>query len=153
MAFVLFCGWFLPPAVGQFYLHQLRLFIRTEVLTESQLIHHLFHLLSFTSLLSCDTFFLGCGLWFRAVFTNSRNVCRIQHEIVIVVRKRNIVPAGIDSVFAMLLVLLGNSRGLVHVLDDFPPADSGVVRAEGDLTELRRIRNDAHLGSAEVIVE
>src|SRR6478672_1911484 len=63
------------------------------------------------------------------------------------------MSAGIDSMFAVLLVPLGDGRGLVHVLDDLPPADSGGVRAEGNFTQLRRIRNDAHLGASEVIVE
>src|SRR5437870_1413333 len=54
---------------------------------------------------------------------------------------------------SVLLVPFGDGRGLVHVLDDLPPTDSGVVRAEGDLTELGRVRNDAHLGTAEVVIE
>ena len=41
----------------------------------------------------------------------------------------------------------------MHLLDDVAPADAGVVGAEGNLTLLRGIRDDAHLGAAEVVVE
>src|SRR5262249_40892417 len=46
-----------------------------------------------------------------------------------------------------------NARRLVHILDDLSPADSGVVRAERDLTELGRVRNNAHFSATEVVVE
>ena len=41
----------------------------------------------------------------------------------------------------------------LHLLDDVPPADAGVVGAEADLAHLRAVRDDAHLGAAEVVVE
>jgi hypothetical protein len=40
----------------------------------------------------------------------------------------------------------------LHLLDDVPPADAGVVGAEADLPHLRAVRDDAHLGAAEVVV-
>src|SRR3989442_5541517 len=63
------------------------------------------------------------------------------------------VSAGINTMFAVLLVPLGDSCSLVHVFDDFPPADASVVGAEGNFTELSCIGNDAHLGSPEVVIE
>src|SRR5258708_4406377 len=48
---------------------------------------------------------------------------------------------------------LGECRCHVHLLDDVAPADARVVGAEGDFTLLRGIRDDAHLGAAEVVVE
>src|SRR5690242_5233564 len=54
---------------------------------------------------------------------------------------------------AMLLIPLRDGRVLVHVLDDVSPANSRVVRAEGDLAFLRAVRDDAHLGAAEIVVE
>src|SRR5215204_307544 len=60
---------------------------------------------------------------------------------------------GVDGVAAVLLVPLGEARRLVHVLDDLPPADAGVIRAERNLALLRAVRDDAHLGAAEVVVE
>src|SRR5262249_46887895 len=44
-------------------------------------------------------------------------------------------------------------RDAVHLLDDLAPADAGVVGAEADLSRLRRVGDDAHLGAAEVVVE
>src|SRR5262249_22655696 len=67
--------------------------------------------------------------------------------------KRDISSAGEDLVPAAGLVPLGDRRGLKHLLDDLPPPDAGVVRAEGDLPHLRRVRDDAHLRAAEVVVE
>src|SRR6266705_1112091 len=53
----------------------------------------------------------------------------------------------------ILFVPLGQSRSHMHLLDDLTPAHTGVVRTERDLTFLSRIRDDALLGAAEVIVE
>ena len=63
------------------------------------------------------------------------------------------LAAGEDLVAAVLLVPLGERRRHVHLLDDVAPADAGVVGAEGDFALLRGIRDDAHLGAAEVVVE
>src|SRR5580704_7382356 len=40
---------------------------------------------------------------------------------------------GVDFVFAVVLVPLGDGCVLVHVLDDLAPADARIVGAEGDL--------------------
>ena len=58
---------------------------------------------------------------------------------------------GINGVFAVQLVPVGHARRVVHLLDDVPPADSGVVGAERDLAHLRGVRNDAHFGTAEIV--
>src|SRR5258706_1323818 len=60
---------------------------------------------------------------------------------------------GEDLVTAVLVVPLGERSGHVHLLDDVPPAHSGVVGAEADFVFLSRIRNDALLGAEEVVVE
>ena len=41
----------------------------------------------------------------------------------------------------------------MHVLDDLPPADAGVVGAERNLAFLGAVRNDAHLGAAKIIIK
>ena len=61
---------------------------------------------------------------------DASDVPRIQDEGVVEVVQRNAVAGGVDSMLAVLLVPLGNRRGLVHVLDDLPPADSSVVGTE-----------------------
>ena len=65
----------------------------------------------------------------------------------------DLLAAGEDLVTAVLLVPLGERGRHVHLLDDVPPADARVVGAEADLPFLRRVRNDAALGAAEVVVE
>ena len=54
---------------------------------------------------------------------------------------------------AVLLIPLGEGGGHVHLLDDVPPADAGVVGAEGDFAFLRGVGDDALFGTAEVVVE
>ena len=63
------------------------------------------------------------------------------------------LASGEDLVATMLLIPLRHGRVLVHVLDDVSPADSRVVGTEGNLTFLCAVRNDAHLGAAEIVVE
>ena len=58
-----------------------------------------------------------------------------------------------NLVTPVLFIPLCDGRILVHVLNDVAPANAGVVSAETDFTLLRTIRDDAHFGSAEVIVE
>ena len=77
---------------------------------------------------------------------SSFSVCSVDVE-------RDLLAAGEDLVPAVLLVPLGERGRHVHLLDDVPPADARVVGAEADLALLRRIRNDAALGAAEVVVE
>src|ERR1700737_1100357 len=62
-------------------------------------------------------------------------------------------PAGVDLVAAVRLVPLREGSGLEHLFDDLPPADARVVRAEGDLSHLGRVRDDAHFRAPEVVVE
>src|SRR5437762_3265283 len=54
---------------------------------------------------------------------------------------------------SILFVPFGESRGHMHLLYDVAPANAGVVSAERNLTFLSRVRDDALLGAAEVIVE
>src|SRR5205085_4176959 len=63
-----------------------------------------------------------------------------------------LLAAGKDLVASMLLVPLGEGGGHVHLLDDVAPAHARVVRAEADLAFLRRVRDDALLGAAEIVV-
>ena len=70
-----------------------------------------------------------------------------------VIVQGNGLPARVDPVLTVFFVPFGNAGGLVHIFDDLSPADSGVIGAEGNLAQLGRIRNDAHLGSPEVVVE
>src|SRR6185312_3173307 len=53
----------------------------------------------------------------------------------------------------VLFVPFGEVCSLMHVLDDLPPADSGIVSAEANLAFLRAVGNDAHLSAAEIVVE
>src|SRR5258706_12969375 len=53
----------------------------------------------------------------------------------------------------ILFVPFGQSRGHMHLLDDLTPAHTGVVSTKRNLTFLSRVRDDALLGAAEVIVE
>ena len=59
----------------------------------------------------------------------------------------------IGCVTAVLFVPLAQARGLVHFLDDLPPADAGVVCAKTNFAFLRSIRNNAHLGAAKIVVK
>src|SRR3989442_4677307 len=77
----------------------------------------------------------------------------VEDERVVLAREVDFLAAREDLVAAVLLVPLRERRRHVHLLDDVPPADAGVIRAEGDLPFLRRIRNDAALRAPEVVVE
>src|SRR6185437_3115776 len=65
----------------------------------------------------------------------------------------NLLAAGEDFMASVLLIPFGEGGRHVHLLDDIPPAHARVVGAEADFTFLRSIRNDALLGTAEVVVE
>ena len=54
---------------------------------------------------------------------------------------------------AVIFIPLCHRRILVHVLNDVPPSDARVVSTEGDFTLLSSVRDDAHLGATEVVVE
>src|SRR5437879_4795461 len=60
--------------------------------------------------------------------------------------RKNLVPP-------MLFIPLGQRSSHVHLLDDVPPSHARVVSAERNLPLLRRIRDNALLGSAEVVVK
>src|SRR5690348_15468497 len=68
-------------------------------------------------------------------------------------REWHVMAAGVDLVPAPGLEPFGGCRAHVHLLDDFPPPDTRIVRAEGDLSHLGRVRDDAHLGAPEVVIE
>src|SRR5438874_13782859 len=78
----------------------------------------------------------------RDVERDRPRACRQRHRL---------VRVRVDRMLPVLLVPVGHLRVLVHVLDDLPPADAGVVRAEGDLAHLRCVGDDAHLGAAEIV--
>ena len=84
---------------------------------------------------------------------NTRCVVSINLQRVLVALQVDVLAFGVDFVLAVRLVPLGHGRVLVHVLDDLPPSHAGVVRAEADLALLRGVRNDAHLGAPEVVIE
>src|SRR4029078_3829270 len=76
-----------------------------------------------------------------------------QNQTVGFVSHFHVLATGKNLVTAMLLIPLRNGRVLVHVLDDVSPTNPRCVSAEGDLTFLSAVRNDAHLGATEVVVE
>src|SRR5439155_20024766 len=65
----------------------------------------------------------------------------------------HVLAFGVNFVLAVRLVPFRDRRSLVHILDDLPPTDAGVVGAEGDLAELRGIGDDAPLSATEVVIE
>src|SRR2546421_440113 len=84
---------------------------------------------------------------------HASGVFRVNLERVLVRSEINALPLGIDFMLAVRPIPLRDGRVLVHVLNDLAPADAGIVRAEGNLALLRGVRDDAHLGAAEVVVE
>src|SRR5258707_8910724 len=83
---------------------------------------------------------------------NAGSVISVNFQGVLVALKVDTLTFRVNLMLAVGLVPLGDGRVLVHVLDDLAPADAGVVRAEGNFALLRGVRNDAHLGAAEVVV-
>src|ERR1700687_1888714 len=110
--------------------------------------------LFFVGFLAARTIFFRGGLR-NVVFevADTRGVFGVDVQGVLVGVEIDLLALGVDLVFAVRLIPLGDGRVLVHVLDDFAPAHAGVVRAEGDFTLLRGVGNDAHLGAAEVVVK
>src|SRR5262245_106780 len=53
----------------------------------------------------------------------------------------------------MFFIPPGQRRRHMHLLDYLAPADARVVRAERNLALLSAVRNDAHLGAPEVVIE
>src|SRR5262249_40625338 len=107
----------------------------------------------FARFLTLDPFLVCSGLRLVAVHADSRNISRIQNEVMREAFQWHFFSTGINAMFSMFFVPFRDAGGLVHVLDDLPPADSGVVRTERDFPELGGIRNDAHLRPAEVVIE
>src|SRR6185436_5281879 len=66
---------------------------------------------------------------------------------------RDLMTAGVDRVASVFFIPLAEVRGLVHVLDNLPPANARVVGAEGNFAFLSAVGNYAHLGAAEIVVE
>src|SRR5215831_4766566 len=87
------------------------------------------------------------------LLTSARGVNSVDGQAVGLVVEFDAVVVGEDLVAAMLLVPFSDRRVLVHVLYDVAPADTGVVGAETDLAFLGAVRDDAHLGAAEVVIE
>ena len=52
----------------------------------------------------------------------------------------------------MVAIPLGHGRIAPQPLDNLPPPDAGVVRAEGDLADGGRVGDEAHLRALEVVV-
>ncbi len=78
----------------------------------------------------------------------------VQNQVVLLLLlDGDLLTAGEDLVASMLFVPLGQRGGHVHLLDDVSPTHTGVVGAEADLAFLGRVRNDALLRAAEVVVE
>src|SRR6185503_5594453 len=67
--------------------------------------------------------------------------------------ERDMLAGRVDRMPPLLLEPLGGAVAGEHLLDDLSPAHAGVVGAEGDLPDLGGVRDDAHLGAPEVIVE
>src|SRR5271156_1219577 len=105
-------------------------------------------------LATAGAIFLGRGK--RNVVLEMPNAGRIvfvDAQRMLVAVEVNFLALGEDFVLAVLLLPLGHSRVLIHVLYNLPPSDAGVVSAEGNFALLRGVRNDAHFGAAEVVVE
>src|SRR6202021_984563 len=78
----------------------------------------------------------------------------VQHQVVrSFLLQANLLAAREDFMPPLLLGPLGWRGRHVHLFDNVAPADARVIRAEADLAFLRRVRNNALLGAAEVVVE
>src|SRR5271169_3870903 len=102
----------------------------------------------------------ACAIFFRGGLRNvvfevadTSGVIGVDVQRVFKALKIDALALGVDFVFAVVLVPLGDRRVLVHVLDDLAPAYARVVGAEGNFALLRGVRDDAHFGAAEVVVE
>src|SRR2546429_8546938 len=94
--------------------------------------------LFFVGLLAADAVFLGRRQ--RNVvleMAHASSVLGVDLERVLIAIEVHLLPLGVDFMFAVSTIPLGDGRVLVHVLDDLAPADAGVVRAEGDFALLR----------------
>src|SRR5690349_24962872 len=83
----------------------------------------------------------------------SHQINFIQNQAVARVGHLDVLATSENLVSTMLLIPLRDGRVLVHVLDDVSPTDSRIVGAEGNLAFLRAVRDDAHFGATEIVVE
>src|SRR5262245_5649446 len=65
----------------------------------------------------------------------------------------DLLPAGKNFVASVLFIPLGERRRHMHLLDDLSPPHTSLTCAKLDLTLLCRIRNDAHFGATEIVIE
>src|SRR5262249_12578458 len=100
-----------------------------------------------------EPLFVRRSLRFLTTLPHASDIDGIQHQVVLVSLERDRMAASVHFMLAVRPVPFCNAGCLVHVLDDLSPADSGVVSVERDLTELGRVRNDAHFSPTEVVVE
>src|SRR6185436_2368515 len=100
-----------------------------------------------------DGFFMRSLRSLHLRLVRPRQINFIQNQTVARLSELDILATGKNLVSAMLLIPLRDSRVLVHVFNNVPPANTRVVSAEGNLTFLSSVRNDAHLGAPEVVVE
>src|SRR5947209_4048017 len=109
------------------------------------------------SLRACFNLLFACALWnaeFVKVCLRASLYCLlIQSERMICRGQRHAFAASENLVATVLFVPLRERRRHVHLLNNLPPAYACVVSAERNLSLLRGIRNDAHFGSAEIIVK
>src|SRR4051794_30654912 len=67
--------------------------------------------------------------------------------------KRQVLPLRVDGMPSLRAIPIRDARRGFHLLDDLPPANARVVGAKADLAHLRAVRDDAHFGAAEIVVE
>src|SRR5262249_19246255 len=65
----------------------------------------------------------------------------------------HVLAPGVNLVVAMRLLSLGDGCVFLYVFFDLASAATGVVGAEADFALLGGVRNDAHFGAAEIVVE
>src|SRR5215469_2456691 len=110
--------------------------------------------LLFEGLLAANAVFFGRG--HRDVVldvADASGIRSVDLQRMLVAAEVDVLALGVDFMFAVGAVPLGDGGVLVHIFEDLAPADTGVVSAEADFTLLRAVRNDAHFGAAEVVVE
>src|SRR5215472_10961085 len=76
----------------------------------------------------------------------------VEAKLVRAFRQTHGLAPGKDLMPSVLVIPLGERGRHMHLLDDVAPAYPGVISAEADLAFLRGVRNDALLGTPEVVV-
>src|SRR5579864_672940 len=77
----------------------------------------------------------------------------LQNQMMFGTAEVDAFAAGKNLMPAVLLVPLGQRGGHVHLLDNVPPSHPRVISAEGNLSLLRGVGDNALLCSAEIVVE